>query len=120
LGSDFLSATNFEGNLVSFFGIRSQEEREASFCSRVVSEGYGVPEFLRELFEEETRDLNEEQRERFAKFLTKFQDVFSEEIIAGNCRTVKHSIEIEGSGPIKQAPRRIPFHLRKEVDNLIE
>jgi len=33
---------------------------------------------------------------------------------------VEHSIEIEGSSPIKQAPRCIPFHLRKEVDNLIE
>jgi len=120
LGSDFLSATNFERNLVSFFGLSSQEGRGESFCSRVVSEVNGVPEFLRELFEEETRDLNEEQRDRFAKFLTEFQDVFSEDIMAGNCRTVEHSIEIEGSGPIKQAPRRIPFHLRKEVDNLIE
>jgi len=29
---------------------------------------------------------------------------------------VEHRIEIESSGPIKQAPRRIPFHLRKDVD----
>jgi len=120
LGSDFLSATNFEENLVSFFGLCSQEGKGASFCSRVVSEVHRVPEFLRKLFEEKTRDLNEEQREQFAKFLNEFQDVFSEEIMAGNCKTVEHSIEIEGLSPIKQTPRRIPFHLRKEVDNLIE
>jgi len=42
-----------------------------------------VPQFLRELFEKETQELNEEQKERFAKFLTEFQDVFSE-IIIGN------------------------------------
>jgi len=75
LGSDFLSATNFEGNLVSFFRLCSQEGKGASFCSRIVSEVNGVPEFLRELFEEETRDLNEEQREQFAKLLNEFQDI---------------------------------------------
>jgi len=64
--------------------------------------------------------VDEEQREQFAKFLNEFQDVFSEKIMARNCKTVEHSIEIEGSSPIKQARRRIPFHLRKEVDNLIE
>jgi len=29
-------------------------------------------------------------------------------------------VEIESSSPIKQAPRRIPFHLRKDVDMVIE
>jgi len=46
--------------------------------------------------------------------------VFSEEIIAGNCWTVEHIIEVEDSNPIKQAPRRIPFHLQKEVDRIIK
>jgi len=68
----------------------------------------------------ETQNLNEEQKEQFANFLTKFQNVFSEEIIAGNCRMEEHRIEIGNSGPIKQAPRRIPFHLRKDVDMVIE
>jgi len=85
LGSDFLSATNFEENLVSFFGSCSQVGKETFFChfSRIMSEVNGVPEFSRELFEEETRDLNEVQKERFAKFLNEFQDVFSEEIRLG-------------------------------------
>jgi len=33
---------------------------------------------------------------------------------------VEHNIEIEGSNPIKQTPRRVPLHLRKEVDKVIE
>jgi len=41
------------------------------------------------------QDLNEKQKERFAKFLTEFQDVFSEEIIAGNY--TEHIIKIEDS-----------------------
>jgi len=119
LGNDFLSAMNFEEILVSFFDVSSQERKEF-VCSRIESETNGVPLFLRELFMKETQNLNEEQKRRFANFLTEFQDVFSEEIIAGNCRMVEHRIEIESSGPIKQAPRRIPFHLRKDVDMVIE
>jgi len=33
---------------------------------------------------------------------------------------VEHNIEIERFNPIKQASRRIPFHLRKEIDKVIE
>jgi len=80
----------------------------------------GVPKFLWELFVKEMQDLNEGQKERFANFLIEFQDVFSEEITAGNCRMVEHNIEIESFNPIKQAPRRILFYLRKEVDKIIE
>jgi len=119
LGNDFLSAMNFEETLVSFFGISSQGRKEF-VCSRIESEANGVPLFLREFFFKETQNLNEEQKKRFANFLTRFQDVFSEEILAGNCRMVEHRIEIESSSPIKQAPRRIPFHLRKDVDMVIE
>jgi len=75
---------------------------------------------LKKLFEKKTQDLNKEQKEQLAKFLTEFRDVFSEEIIARNCKAVEYIIEIEDSNPIKQAPRRIPFHLRKEVDRIIE
>jgi len=77
---------------------------------------------LRKLFEKKTQELNEEQKERFAKFLIEFQDVFSKEIIAGNCNVVEHTIKIKDSNPIKQTSRRIPFHffLWKEVNKIIE
>jgi len=111
---------NFEGTFAKFFGIFSQKKEEDSFCSRIMREANRVPQFLKELFEKETQDLNEKQKKRFANFLTEFRDVISEEIIAGNCKVVKHIIKIEDSNPIKQAPRRIPFHLQKEVDKIIE
>jgi len=79
-----------------------------------------VPQFLKELFEKETQDLNKEQKERFVNFLTEFRNVFSKKIIAGNCKVVEHIIRIEDSNLIKQALRRIPFHLRKKVDKIIE
>jgi len=96
---------------------RRNEKEEEFFCSRVMSEGSGVPKFLWELFLKEMQDLNEGQKKQFASFFIEFQDVFSEEITAGNCRMVEYNIEIENSIPIKQTPRYIPFHLQREVDN---
>jgi len=83
LGNDFLSAMGFGETFDSFFGIPSQEKEEESFCSRVMSEGSGVPKFLWEFFVKETQDLNKGQKKQFASFLIEFQDLFSEEITAG-------------------------------------
>lgn len=49
-----------------------------------------------------------------------FHDVFTEDIVAGNCNEVEHKIEVKDSNPIKQVPRCIPFHFRREVDKIIE
>jgi len=78
--------------LYTFFGISSQEKEEEFFCSRVMSKSSGVSKFLWELFLKKTQDLNEGQKKQFASFLFEFQDVFSEEITAGNCRMVEHNI----------------------------
>jgi len=67
------------------------------------------------VFEKETQELNKEQKERFAQFLTEFQDVFFKEVIAGNCNVIEYTIKIKDSNPIKQTPRRISFRLRKKV-----
>jgi len=75
---------------------------------------------LRELFKENSKNLNEEQHEIFVDFLEEFQDVFSNDIIAGNCDIVKHVVNVRDPLPIKQVPRRIPFHMREEVNKIIE
>lgn len=49
-----------------------------------------------------------------------FENVFSEDIVARNCNSVEHVINVQNSLSIKQVPRRIPIHLRKEVDKNIE
>jgi len=93
---------NFEETFASFFGIPSRKKEKDSFCFRVIREANRVPQFLKELFERKTQNLNKEQKERFANFLTEFRDVFSEKITAGNCKVVEHNIKIEDSNPIKQ------------------
>jgi len=44
----------------------------------------------------------------FADLLEEFQDIFSEQIVAGNCDIMQHEIKLSDSRPIKQASRKIP------------
>jgi len=76
--------------------------------------------FRRNLFEENSRNLNESQKQLCAKFLNKFCDVFSEEIITGNCEMGEHVINLQNSFPIKQDPRRIPIHKREKINKIIK
>lgn len=64
--------------------------------------------------------MNSQQKKGFCDFLKDFQDIFSDNVVAGNCDIVKHVINVKDSLPIKQVPRRIPFHMREEVDKIIE
>jgi dsDNA-binding SOS-regulon protein len=116
LVTDFLSKVKFDTVFNSFFKSSSSREKETVICSRVIE----IPSFLKELFEKETYDLEDEQKKCFAQFLVEFQDVFSEDIVAGNCNEVEHKIEFMDCKPIKQVPRRVPFHFREEVNKIIE
>jgi len=60
------------------------------------------------------------QRKIFIDFLEEFQDVFSNDVIAGNCDIVKHVINVKDFLSIKQVPRRISFQMREEVNKIIE
>lgn len=112
LGKDFLSSVGARKFLHYILQIPKR-------CARIkFSEG--VPPFLEELFNKDSKDLNNFQKKEFAKLLTEFQDIFTEKIVAGNCELIKHRIETVDSNAIKQVPRRIPFHLRTEVNKIIE
>lgn len=101
LGTDFLSVINLENIFEPIFGknIRGKEGRFA--FSRIQNFVEKIPPFFKELFERESEEMKEKQRDLFAQFLNKFQDIFSEEILAGNCKIVEHRINVENSNPIK-------------------
>jgi len=103
-----------------FFGESLKEVGSTSTCSRIHSCESEIPQTLKDLFVRESSDLTEAQKILFAQFLTEVQDLFSEEIVAGNCGVVKHAINVKKSNPIKQTPRRIPLRMREEVDKIIE
>jgi len=116
LGVDFLRRVNLSNVFDSVFGesnVSKQVARVGEFNERVSCS-------LNELFVNYSKNLNEGQREIFIDFLEEFQDVFSKEIIAGNCDVVEHVINLKDSLPIKQVPRRIPFQMREEVNKIIE
>jgi len=79
-----------------------------------------VPTILKELFVDNSANLDGIRKNTFADFLCEFQDVFSENIVAGNCNIVEHVINVKDSSPIKQVPRRIPIYLREKVFKSIE
>jgi len=73
----------------------------------------------RELFERDSQKMDISQKKIFVELLEEFQDVFSEQIVAGNCDIMQHEIRLSDSRPIKQAPRRISIGKRAEVDEII-
>lgn len=81
LGTDFLSAVNLENIFEPMFGRNIQGKEGGIACSRIQNFVKRIPPFLKELFERESRDLEERQRDLFAQFLDEFQDVFSFERI---------------------------------------
>jgi len=66
------------------------------------------------------KDLESCRRIILYLFLSEFQDVFFEDISAGNCKILEHSINVLDKQSIKQVPRRIPIHLRREMESIID
>ena len=83
--------------------------------------GLKVPEHLRELFEESLTELDKKQTQDVAQLLEKYQDVFMkpDEKLRGT-ELVKHKIDVGNTNPIKQPPRRTPFHQKQLVEEEIE
>jgi len=113
LGVDFLRKIHLENIFKTIFA-----EQKDIQCGRLES-FFEVPSNLKNLFEESSKNLNESQKQFCAEFINEFRDVFSEEIIAGNCEIGEHVINLQDSSPIKQVPRRIPIHMREEVNKII-
>ena len=104
--------------LIQSFVILNLKKKDFN-CARVVS-SENIPSILKELFVENSKNLSETQKEIFAVFLCEFKDVFSQEIVAGNCNIFEYVINVKDSSPIKQVPRRIPIQLRGEMDKILE
>lgn len=115
LGVDFLERSNLLGIFDPIFGNR---DSEMFSCSRITP--VKVPIFLEKLFTLNSENLDSTQKNVFAQFLWEFQDVFFDNITPGNCKILEHTISVNNSNPIKQAPRRVPIHLRKEVNGILE
>jgi len=119
LGMDFLKRVNLIKILESEFGNRIFQIKKAMNCSRVIFEER-IPVFLNKLLQRSSEGLGVVQKNNFISFLSEFQNVFSEDISAGNCKILEYSINVLDERPIKQVPRRIPIHLRQEVESILD
>jgi len=107
------------GILESEFGNEALSNNKTLNCSRVISEEK-IPEFLNGLLQQSSEGFNVVQKNNFISFLSEFQDVFSENISAGNCKILEHFINVLDKRLIKQAPRRIPIYLRREIESILD
>ena len=70
-----------------------------------------------QLFNWDGADIDSSKRGQVEKLLDDFEDVVSKGSAAlGRTDKVKHRIPTGEAAPIKQPPRRVPFHQRNEMD----
>ena len=74
---------------------------------------------LKEVFKDNSQNLDSSQKQKFAQLLVNFQDIFEDDDVSGKCNLVKHKIELIDSRPIKQPVRPLPFHLQTEINQMI-
>ncbi|KAL6258227.1 hypothetical protein P5V15_010156 [Pogonomyrmex californicus] len=117
---DFLVKVGQNRILNSLFNNDNSKKEENLSCSRISLPERKIPKLLLDFFDRNSVGLNDLQKENFSEFLEEFQDVFSENIVAGNCSVIEHSISVGKSSPIKQTPRRIPLQMRDDVEQILE
>ena len=95
----------------------SDPSRKSSLSpTKPVSSTFELPCHLGDLFKRSTTDLTNEESKQLHDLLLRFADVFSEgPHDLGRTELVKHRINTEGSTPIRQPPRRLPFAKREEA-----
>ena len=79
-----------------------------------------VPEFLHDLFQRTTTNLDDVDSPKIVSLLSHYSDVFSQgDHDIGRTNRVKHSIHTTCPAPIRQKPRRPPMGQRDEIDKQI-
>lgn len=77
-----------------------------------------LPAHLQELFISSTSHIDKDDVMKAKALLLKYAALFSEtDEDVGRTAKVRHKIETGVNAPIKQAPRRLPFHMQEEVQN---
>ena len=84
-----------------------------------------MPEYLQELFNESSENLDASQKSKLRQMLLKHDNVFARhKYDLGYTDIVEHKIDVGNAKPIKQAPRRLPIHQReierKQVREMLE
>ena len=80
-----------------------------------------MPEHLEEMFKRSVEHLDEEETQKVADLLIRYQDVFSKGSHDLGCTgLVKHSIDTGDSRPLRQPYRRLPQGQQEEADRQVK
>ena len=86
-------------------------------CTTVERPGALAPETLTELTNAINPNLSTEDNRSLLNTLLSFPDVFDNSL--GHTHVIVHNIDTGASSPIRQHPRRLPFHHRAEVEKQV-
>ena len=85
-----------------------------------IDRGNELPEHLHIIADQYKNKLTDSQKCKVNALLIQYQDIFSTgDNDIGRTDIVKHKINTGDTKPIKQYPRRLPIHQRKEADEQI-
>ena len=79
------------------------------------------PPYLKDLFEQSVKDRSPEQGSKVKHLLQTFSHIFAkDDADFGRTSIIKHEIEVQNARPVKEPPRRVPYHLQGEYDTAIQ
>ena len=80
-----------------------------------------VPCHLQDLYERSIKDLTDDQAVKVRNLLQKFSHIFAKtDSDFGRTNIVKHTIETSNAVPVREPPRRVPYHIQQEYDKAID
>ena len=79
-----------------------------------------LPEHVRQLYEDSSKDLTSQQCETLKKLLGEYNDIFARHSADfGRTKLLKHDIDTGNEPPVKQRPRRFPRQSAEELKRQI-
>ena len=97
--------------------ISTNQTDTPKICTTVERPGLLAPETLTELTNAINTNLSSEDNRSLLNSLLSFPDVFDNSL--GHTHVIVHDIDTGASSPIRQHPRRLPYHDRAEVEKQV-
>ena len=63
-------------------------------CCRIIEWTEELPDLLKDVYEDNSQNLDSLQKQKFAQILINFQDIFEDDDVSGKCNLVEHKIEL--------------------------
>ena len=97
------------------------QPREFEENAKEEDQGKDFPTELSELVRRSTDGLDSAQTEALTNLLKEYQDIFATTSNPlGRTNIESHNIDTGDARPIKQAPRRLPFHLKEQAEEEVK